>query len=167
MRRFLLYGLFFLSGGSALVYELVWQRLVNLVFGVSTLSVSTVLAAFMGGLALGGLAFGRWADRTRKPLRLYAGVEAAIGLTALLVPPGFTLLTAFYTFLYAHLQPGPGLEAFIRFVLSMVVLTGPAALIGGTLPIMGRLAARRGDGLPVHSACCTPLTRWGPSWAPP
>ena len=55
MRRFLLYGLFFLSGASALIYELVWQRLLNLVFGVSTLSVSTVLAAFMGGLALGGL----------------------------------------------------------------------------------------------------------------
>jgi len=148
VRRFLLYGLFFLSGGSALVYELVWQRLLNLVFGVSTLSVSTVLAAFMGGLALGGLAFGRWADRTRNPLRLYAGVEAAIGLTALLVPPGFALLTAFYTFLYARLQPGPGLEALIRFALSMIVLTGPAALIGGTLPIMGRLVARRADGLP-------------------
>ena len=148
MRRFLLYGLFFLSGGSALVYELVWQRLLNLVFGVSTLSVSTVLAAFMGGLALGGLAFGRWADRTRNPLRLYAGVEAAIGLTALLVPPGFALVTAFYTFLHARLQPGPGLEALIRFGLSMIVLTGPAALIGGTLPIMSRLAAHRDDDLP-------------------
>ena len=108
MRRVFLYGLFFLSGASALVYELVWQRLLNLVFGVSTLSVSSVLAAFMGGLAVGGLLFGRWADRTRNPLRLYAGVEAAIGLTALLVPPGFALLTRFYTFLYVLLEPGAG-----------------------------------------------------------
>src|SRR5258707_6433387 len=96
MRRASLYGLFFLSGASALVYELVWQRLLNLVFGVSTLSVSAVLAAFMGGLAVGGLLFGRRADRAARPLLLYAGVEAAIGLTALLVPPGFALLTTFY-----------------------------------------------------------------------
>ena len=145
MRRFLLYGLFFLSGASALIYELVWQRLLNLVFGVSTLSVSAVLAAFMGGLALGGLLFGRWADRTRRPLRLYAAVEAAIGLTALLVPPGFALLTTFYGIIYAHAQPGQAAGTLIRFALAMLVLVGPAALIGGTLPIMGRLAARRGD----------------------
>ena len=148
MRRFWLYVLFFLSGASALVYELVWQRLLNLVFGVSTLSVSAVLAAFMGGLAVGGLLFGRRADRSPRPLRLYAGVEAAIGLTALLVPPGFALLTTFYGTIYAHWQPGPGVGTLLRFVLSMAVLAGPAALIGGTLPIMGRLAARRGDGLP-------------------
>ena len=53
MRRGILFLLFFLSGASALVYELVWQRLLHLVFGVSTLATSAVLAAFMGGLALG------------------------------------------------------------------------------------------------------------------
>lgn len=69
MRRIGLYGLFFLSGVSALVYELVWQRLLHLVFGVSTLAVSAVLAAFMGGLALGGVLFGRLADRAQRPQR--------------------------------------------------------------------------------------------------
>ena len=82
MRRVGLYALFFLSGVSALIYELVWQRLLNLVFGVSTLSVSAVLAAFMGGLALGGLLFGRLADRTGRPLRTYAWLEAGIGVAA-------------------------------------------------------------------------------------
>jgi spermidine synthase len=148
MRRVVLHGLFFLSGASALAYELVWQRLLNLVFGVSTLSVSAVLAAFMGGLALGGLLFGRWADRTRRPLRLYAGVEAALGLTALAVPFGFALLTRFYSSLYVHFEPGPWAGALLRLALSIVLLAGPAALIGGTLPIMGRLVVRRADGLP-------------------
>jgi predicted membrane-bound spermidine synthase len=83
MRARTLYALFFVSGTSALIYELVWQRLVNLVLGVSTLSVSAVLAAFMGGLALGGLVFGRLADRVRQPLRLYACLEAVPGLAGL------------------------------------------------------------------------------------
>src|SRR5262249_44401251 len=97
MKRAWLYGLFFLSGTSALIYEILWQRLLHLVFGVSTLSVSAVLAAFMGGLALGGLLLGGRADRTPAPLRLYALLEAGIAVTAVLVPSGFALLTRFYT----------------------------------------------------------------------
>src|SRR5437764_11319486 len=100
MRRAGLYGLFFLSGASALVYELACQRLLNLVFGVSTLSVSAVLAAFMGGLALGGLLLGRRADRSGRPLRLYAALEAVIGTAGLLVPASFALLTRLYTRLH-------------------------------------------------------------------
>src|SRR5436190_12624958 len=100
MRRGGLYGLFFLSGASALAHELAWQRLLHLVFGVSTLANSAVLAAYMGGLGLGGLLFGRLADRTPRPLRLYAFVEAGLGLVAVLVLPGFALLADWYTPLY-------------------------------------------------------------------
>jgi spermidine synthase len=142
-----LYGLFFLSGASALIYELIWQRLLNLVFGVSTLAVSAVLAAFMGGLALGGLLFGRRADRTAHPLRLYAWLEGGIAASALLVPPAFALLTSVYTSLYSWLQPGLWVGACIRFVLALAVLLVPATLIGGTLPVMGQLAARGGTRL--------------------
>ncbi|HEV3082166.1 MAG TPA: hypothetical protein VGY66_20455, partial [Gemmataceae bacterium] len=89
LHRLSLCALFFLSGASALIYELVWQRLLNLVFGVSTLSVSAVLAAFMGGLALGGFLFGRRADRTARPLRIYACLEALIGAAGLILPWAF------------------------------------------------------------------------------
>src|SRR5689334_6696115 len=133
MRRAWLYGLFFLSGASALMYELLWQRLLHLLFGVSTPAVGAVLAAFMGGLALGGLVFGRWADRTAAPLRLYAVLEAAIAGTALLVPPGFALLTGVYGPLYAWLQPGPWGGTLLRLGLALLLLVGPATLIGGTL----------------------------------
>src|SRR5438309_10482144 len=138
-----LYGLFFLSGVSALIYEVVWQRLLNLVFGVSTLSVSAVLAAFLIGLALGGLGFGRFADRTSRPLRCYAWLEAGIGATGLLVPPGFAALTALYTWLHSFLGPGPWPGAYLRFGMALLVLVVPATLMGGTLPIMGRLALQR------------------------
>ncbi|HEV3256452.1 MAG TPA: fused MFS/spermidine synthase, partial [Gemmataceae bacterium] len=149
MRRSGLYVLFFLSGASALVYELVWQRLLNLVFGVTTLSVSAVLAAFMGGLALGSLLLGRYADRTARPLRWYAWLEAGIGLTGLLVPAGFAGLTLGYAGVYAHFPPGPWAGACIRFGLSVLVLVVPATLMGATLPVMGRLALRRAGSLPA------------------
>jgi spermidine synthase len=142
MRRIILYSLFFLSGVSGLVYELIWQRLLHLVFGVSTLAVSAVLAAFMGGLALGGVLFGRRADRARRPQRGYALLEVGIAVSALLVPPGFALLTDVYTAPCAQWQPGPWCGAFLRFVLALLVLVVPATLIGGTLPFMARLALR-------------------------
>jgi spermidine synthase len=149
MRRTALYALFFLSGASALIYELVWQRHLNLLFGVSTLSVSAVLAAFMGGLALGGFLFGRLADRTSRPLRLYAWLEAGIGVTGLFIPLAFMLLSRVYTLLYASLDPGPCGGTFLRFGLASLVLGLPATLIGGTLPIMGRLVVRRTTTLPT------------------
>jgi spermidine synthase len=149
MRRGILYVLFFLSGVSALIYELVWQRLLHLVFGVSTLAVSGVLAAFMGGLALGGLLFGRVADRARRPQRSYALLEAAIGATALLVPVAFGFLTDAYVSLHLWLQPGPWGGALLRFGLAVLVLLGPATLIGATLPFMARLALSRRGQLPA------------------
>ena len=144
-----LYPLFFLSGATALVYELVWQRLLNLVFGVSTLSVSATLAAFMGGLALGGLLFGRRADRAARPLGLYAALEAGIGLTSLLVPPGFAALAAVYPALHARVGFGAWGGACLRFGMAMVVLAVPATLIGGTVPVMARLCRRPGRTLPA------------------
>src|SRR5215470_4468344 len=116
MRRGGLYALFFLSGASALIYELVWQRLLNLVFGVSTLSVSAVLAAFMGGLALGGLLFGRRADQTRHPLRLYALLELGIAATGVLVPIALSAVSG----LSARFPAGGPGYAITRLLLSLL-----------------------------------------------
>lgn len=149
MRRTCLYSLFFLSGVSALAYELTWQRLLHLLFGVSTPAVSAVLAAYMAGLALGGVLFGRLADRARQPLRLYAGLEAALAGTALLVPPAFALLTRVSTALHERLQPGPWQGSLLRFGLAFVLLLVPAGLLGGTLPFMARLAVRPAQGRPA------------------
>ncbi|HEV3119495.1 MAG TPA: fused MFS/spermidine synthase, partial [Gemmataceae bacterium] len=143
MRRGWLCALFFVSGASALVYELVWQRMLILIFGVSTLSVSAVLAAFMAGLALGGMVFGRLADRARRPLKLYAWLEAGIAVSGLLVPLAFRATQTIYPSLYNALQAGPWSGTLLRFGLSMLVLIVPATLIGGTLPVMGRLVMRR------------------------
>src|SRR5437870_3636893 len=137
-----LYALFFLSGLSALVYEIIWQRMLNLVFGVSTLSVSAVLAAFMGGLALGGFLFSAAADQAKRPLRLYALLEAGIAVSGLLVPAALVLFAGFYTALHHALEPGPWTGALLRFAGAALALGVPATLMGATLPVMGRLALR-------------------------
>ena len=82
----LILSLFVLSGAAGLVYEIVWTRMLTLVFGNTVHAASTVIASFMGGLAIGSWFFGKMADRRRKRLRLYGTLEAGIGLFALVLP---------------------------------------------------------------------------------
>src|SRR5262245_57550821 len=132
----LLLFLFAVSGASGLVYEIVWMRRLALVFGSTTLAVSTVLAAFMGGLALGSDRFGRVADRRPgRSLALYARLEIAIGILAIAIP----LLLAGARAVYLRLEPSfegsPFLFFAVQFVLVAVVLALPTTLMGGTLPL--------------------------------
>src|ERR1041385_9508221 len=87
---------FFGSGMSGLVYQVVWVRELVLVFGATTFAVSTVLTAFMGGLALGSLYFGRRSESISRPLRLYGWLEIGIGLYGLVVPLIFAALPVIY-----------------------------------------------------------------------
>src|SRR5262249_23627441 len=91
-----LYAIFFLSGATGLVYEVIWVRLTGLVFGNTSHAISTVLGAFMAGLALGSWLLGRQADRTPNPLRLYGMLEVGIGFSAAVVPLIFRILGSFY-----------------------------------------------------------------------
>ena len=89
-RTGIIHSLFFVSGACGLIYQVVWTRLMTHVFGSTLLAVSTVLAAFMAGLALGSYVLGKRADRCRSPLRLYAYYEigsgpAGVGVLLLLV----------------------------------------------------------------------------------
>ena len=70
---------FLLSGLSSLIYEVLYVRMLILVFGSTTFAISTVLTAFMGGLALGSYLFGRTIDRSRHPVHLYGVLETLIG----------------------------------------------------------------------------------------
>src|SRR5436309_6938427 len=92
----ILYVIFFLSGATGLVYEVIWVRLTGLVFGNTSHAISTVLGAFMAGLALGSWELGRRADRTSNPLRMYGLLEIGIGISAALVPLIFRALDSFY-----------------------------------------------------------------------
>src|SRR5215470_8964494 len=82
---------FFLSGAGSLVLEVVWSRLLRLVFGTTTLAISTILVAYMSGLGIGGYLGGRFATRVRDGVRAYGLIEIAVGLYALLVPAIFAV----------------------------------------------------------------------------
>ena len=87
---------FFLSGLAALIYQTAWTRQFAFVFGTSELAVASVLAAYMGGLALGAAVAGRLVPRIRRPILVYGLLELAIGLTALAVPWGVSAATRLY-----------------------------------------------------------------------
>ena len=73
-----------LSGTAALIYEVAWTRALSLVMGSTTYALSTMLAAFMSGLTLGGYLGGRLADRTKNPARSFAIVEGSIAVFGLI-----------------------------------------------------------------------------------
>lgn len=123
--------LLFISGGAALVYQVLWVKQLSLVVGVEVYAVTTGISAFFAGLALGGLVFGRWADRLRRPVRLYAGLELAVALLG--VSATFGLAHAAGPF--ARLQEQVGLLAWL---LPFVLVGLPAFLMGGTLPVLVR-----------------------------
>jgi spermidine synthase len=142
MRR-ILFILFFISGALSLVYEVVWLRLLILVFGSTHFAVTAVLTAFMAGLALGSLLLGRYSDRSGKhPLAIYGLLEIGIGLFAVLTP----LLLGSLEPLAALIGRGSGGSYYVasaaRFLCVMAVLILPTAMMGGTLPVLSRLAAR-------------------------
>ncbi len=136
---------FFLSGASGLVFEEVWTRELTLVFGSTTLALSTVLSVFMGGLALGSRLGGRIADRLKDRLRAYALAEAGVGLYALAVP----WVLGWYPSLNHALYRLFGDHAFGlslgRFVAAALLLLIPTTLMGATLPILSRHFVRPGE----------------------
>lgn len=149
-RRNIILAIFVFSGATGLVYEVVWSRMLTLIFGVASFAVSTVLAAFMGGLALGAFLFGRYIERAGRPLLIYGILEISVGLYALVMPFLLDGVQTVYLQLFQslNLQEYPALFALIRFLLAGVVLLPPTCLMGGTLPILvhwwGGRSRRRG-----------------------
>jgi spermidine synthase len=133
---------FVLSGMTGLIYEVLWARMLGLVFGATTLAVSTVLASFMGGLALGSALAGRFAVRIKRPLRAYGLIEIAIAVYALLVPWLFRLVDHLYALLWQQLHPNFYVFSLWRFVLSGAILLIPTTLMGATLPVLAAVLVR-------------------------
>ncbi len=133
--------LFFVSGACSLVYQLIWARMLVVVFGVGTWAVSTVLAAFMAGLALGSFGFGRLADRRGDPLRIYGLLELGIAAAALLVPAAISGLEEVSAAL-SRVTGDAGFAAS-RFALTFALLLVPTTLMGATLPVLSRFAVVR------------------------
>ena len=140
MPRFILGTALALSGAAALIYETAWTRQLGLLMGHTAAATSSVLAAFMLGLAAGAAVGGRVAARVTPAaaLRTYAGLEIVIGVLALLLPVELAGLRPLLAWAY-----GDGVGAafgVVRFILALTVVTLPAAAMGATLPLVVRWA---------------------------
>ncbi|HEX4999786.1 MAG TPA: fused MFS/spermidine synthase [Terriglobia bacterium] len=157
----LLYLIFFLSGATGLVYEVVWVRLTGLVFGNTSHAIAVVLSAFMAGLALGSWALGRKTDQVARPLRFYGMLEIGIGISAALVPFIFRLLDKLYMALAPSVEGVPAADISVRFLTSFVILLVPTFMMGGTLPALARFFARAIDEVERKVAVLYALNTFG------
>ncbi|MDE2662034.1 MAG: fused MFS/spermidine synthase [Gemmatimonadota bacterium] len=142
--RTVLLALFFLSGVSGLIYQIAWVRQSVFTFGVSVYAYSTVIGAYMIGLALGSYAMGRRIDAHARPLGTYAALEVGIAALAALSPFLLGALHSIYPGLSNALPAGGFWLTLGRLVLSLAVLTPTTFLIGATLPVMSRIYATHG-----------------------
>src|SRR4051812_5124752 len=128
LRRRLFVPLYGASGAAALVYEVAWTRLLTLEMGHTVAATSTVLAAFMGGLAVGAWIAGprsiHLSQATR--LRAYAALELAVAVAALALPLALTAVVPLLAWAYAD-GNAPTLFAVVRVSLSLLLLGIPAA----------------------------------------
>src|SRR6204780_880765 len=130
----LLLILFIGSGCAALIYEIVWFQLLQLVVGSSAVSLGVLLGTYMGGMCLGSLLLPRYVSARNHPLRVYAITEGGIGVCGLLVLLTLPLLDH----LYAAVG-GSGLSGILmRAVVAAVCLLPPTLLMGASLPAIAR-----------------------------
>lgn len=143
----LLLALFFLSGATGLVYELVWTRELMLVFGGTTYAITTTLVAFMGGLGLGSYVAGRLSHFVRQPGFVYGALELAIGLYAIATPFLLAAAEPVYRALYPSVDDYPLLLTAARFLISGAILLLPTFMMGATMPLLARFITLQGGRL--------------------
>jgi spermidine synthase len=144
-RRYLpaLLVLFVGSGCAALIYEIVWFQLLQLVIGSSAVSLGVLLGTFMGGMCLGSLVLPRIISPRQHPLRVYAWLELGIGSIGVLVLFGMPLVSGVYT-----AWAGSGIVGILlRGLAAGVCLLPPTILMGATLPAIARWVKTTPDGV--------------------
>ncbi len=126
--------LFLGSGCAALIYEIIWFQMLQLVIGASGISLGVLLGTFMGGMFLGSLLLPRFVPPSRHPLRVYSVIEGGIGVFGallLVAVPGVSGL-------YGSLVPPGLLSVLVRTLLCALLLLPPTILMGATLPAVAR-----------------------------
>jgi spermidine synthase len=144
-RRYLpaLFLLFVGSGCAALIYEIVWFQLLQLVIGSSSISLGILLGTFMGGMCLGSLLLPRLIPAREHPLRVYAALEAGIGILAIAILAGMPLVGGIYT-----AWAGEGIAGIVfRAIIAGICLLPPTILMGATLPAISRWVKATPDGV--------------------
>ena len=141
LRRAVFPGLlacFFLSGVSGLIYQVAWGKALSLTFGHTAYAVATVLAVFMGGLAVGSAWIGHLSERSSRPIALYARMEFCVAATGALSLAGLSGVRAAYFAAYPLAADHGAILLAFRFIGCVLVLFLPTFIMGGTLPVLIR-----------------------------
>lgn len=136
-RKIILFA-FGLSGMAALIYEIVWIRPLSLIFGSTMYATSTIIAAFLTGLALGSWIFSKYADRIENPLKTFAFLELGIGIYGLIMISLFNILPSFYLKLYNVFSFSFIIFFVLQFLLSFAIVLIPTTLMGATWPLINK-----------------------------
>lgn len=140
-------AMFVVSGFAGLMYQVLFSKALALTFGSTSTATYTVLATFMGGMALGAWLGGRVAARRNDALRLYAFCELGIGIYCLATPLIFKAIQSLYVALAAGVPPDAGVLTVFRVLLGATALTVPTVLMGMTLPILAKFFEGRAASL--------------------
>jgi spermidine synthase len=142
--------LFFLSGISGLIYQVVWMRMLTRILGCTIYASSTVLASFMAGLAIGSFVAGRLVDRSRSPVRWYGILEVGIAISGICLPFVFESLVTVYQAMYQSVGASGSTFLFARAAIIFVLLLVPTAMMGATLPVLSSCVGRMGRDFERH-----------------
>lgn len=126
--------LFVGSGCAALIYQIVWFQVLQLVIGSSAVSLAVLLGTFMGGMCAGSLLLSKYVSQERHPLSVYAWLEALIGVSG----AALIILMPLVSRLYTAVDGGGQLSIALRAVVCVLLLLPPTALMGATLPAISR-----------------------------
>lgn len=138
---------FFLSGVAGLIYEIAWIRKASLIFGTTNYAMSTVIAVFFGGLAAGSFYFGKIAQRSEWPLKIYGKIEIVAGIIALFSIGTFAIIEMIYSSYYDMLLGNSILLLIIRGLLIFTIIFPTTFLLGGTLPLFVKKFAKSSKGV--------------------
>jgi predicted membrane-bound spermidine synthase len=136
-------AMFVVSGFAALIYQVVFSKSLALTFGSTSTATYTVLAVYMGGMALGAWLGGRLAQGRSDALKLYAWCELGIGAYCVATPLIFKGIQALYVALAGGVAPDAGMLTVLRALLGASALLVPTVLMGATLPVLARFLELR------------------------
>ena len=142
----IVYFLFFLSGITALTYEIVWTRMLTLVFGHTVFSVSVVLAAFMAGLGFGSYLFGYTVDKlsansidsSSTALQLYGWIEIMIFASGSVLSLLFANFAEIYSLFHSIVPESPPVQNLLKVIFAFTLILVPTTFMGATLPLISK-----------------------------
>lgn len=137
-QRVIILVCFFFSGAAGLIYQVAWAKSLALIFGSTVYAVTTVLAVFLGGLALGSDWIGRWSESREDPILLYALLELGVAALGALSLANLAGVRALYVYTFPWIGNSSALPWALRFLAVAIVLIPPTLLMGGTLPVLVR-----------------------------